>query len=127
MLNRNPETYNEIVHLKRMLSLAQNYQVSNEVIDEISDFKWNKVLYSFVDFEEREKAFEIVTDLRRAGKTADFDHMGRSIKAQFKYADKIGAKKVAVIGSNELINNSVKVKDMTTGQEQMVSFDELVK
>ena len=38
MLNRNPETFNEIVHLKRMLSLAQNYQVSNEVLDEISDF-----------------------------------------------------------------------------------------
>ena len=36
MLNRNPETYNEIVHLKRMLSLAQNYQVSNEVVDEIN-------------------------------------------------------------------------------------------
>ena len=77
--------------------------------------------------EESKKAFEIVCKLRAKGITADFDHMGRSIKAQFKYADKIGAKKVAVIGSNELINNSVKVKDMTTGQEQMVSFDELVK
>ena len=38
MLNRNPETYNEIVHLKKMLDLAKYYQISAEVMDEISDF-----------------------------------------------------------------------------------------
>ena len=38
MLNKNPETYNEIVHLKKMLVLAENYALSNEVINEVSDF-----------------------------------------------------------------------------------------
>ena len=38
MLNRNPETYNEIVHLKKMLDLAKYYNISTEVLDEISDF-----------------------------------------------------------------------------------------
>ena len=38
MLNRNPETYNEIVHLKKMLDLAKYYSLSKEVMDEISDF-----------------------------------------------------------------------------------------
>ncbi|MBR6820621.1 MAG: hypothetical protein IKM55_00155 [Bacilli bacterium] len=38
MLNRNPETYNEIVHLKKMLDLAKYYQLSAEVMDEVSDF-----------------------------------------------------------------------------------------
>ena len=38
MLKRNPETYNEVVHLRKMLELAKYYQVSSEVLDEISDF-----------------------------------------------------------------------------------------
>ena len=40
----------------------ENFDAPLVTIDEISDFKWNKVLYSFVDFEEREKAFEIVSN-----------------------------------------------------------------
>ncbi len=109
------------VGIERILMLLENTGVKIE--------NPNQVEYYIAPMgeEESRKAFEIVCKLRAKGITADFDHMGRSIKAQFKYADKIGAKKVVVIGSNELINNSVKVKDMTTGQEQMVSFDELVK
>ena len=38
MLNRNPETYNEIVHLRKMLDLAKYYAISSEVMDEMSDF-----------------------------------------------------------------------------------------
>ena len=109
------------VGIERILMLLENTGVKIE--------NPNQVEYYIAPMgeEESKKAFEIVCKLRAKGITADFDHMGRSIKAQFKYADKIGAKKVAVIGSNELINNSVKVKDMTTGQEQMVSFGDLVK
>ena len=109
------------VGIERILMLLENTGVKIE--------NPNQVEYYIAPMgeEESKKAFEIVCKLRAKGITADFDHMGRSIKAQFKYADKIGAKKVAAIGSNELINNAVKVKDMTTGQEQMVSFDDLVK
>jgi histidyl-tRNA synthetase len=109
------------VGIERILMLLENTGVKIE--------NPNQVEYYIAPMgeEESKKAFEIVCKLRAKGITADFDHMGRSIKAQFKYADKIGAKKVAVIGSNELINNAVKVKDMLTGQEQMVSFDDLVK
>ena len=38
MLNRNPETYNEIVHLRKMLDLAKYYSLSEETLDEVSDF-----------------------------------------------------------------------------------------
>ena len=76
---------------------------------------------------ESEKAFELVSLLRKKGVSADFDHMNRSIKAQFKYADKIGAKKVIVIGSDELEKGIFKVKEMATGNEENLRFDELVK
>lgn len=109
------------VGIERILMLLENTGVKIE--------NPNSVEYYIAPMgeEESKKAFEIVCKLRAKGITADFDHMGRSIKAQFKYADKIGAKKVAVIGSEELKNNAVKVKDMLSGQEQMVSFDDLVK
>lgn len=76
---------------------------------------------------ESEKAFEIVSLLRQKGISADFDHMDRSIKAQFKYADKIGAKKVIVIGSNELEKGIFKVKEMSTGNEEYLTISELIK
>ncbi len=75
---------------------------------------------------EGEKAFELATLLREKGISSDFDHMGRGIKAQFKYADKIAAKYVAVIGSNELENGVAKLKNMADGSEENVSFSELL-
>ena len=48
--------------------------------------------------------------------------MERSIKAQFKYADKIGAKYVAVLGGNELDAGVVNVKNMSDGTSEPVPF-----
>ena len=73
----------------------------------------------------RKKAFEIACELRAAGVMAEIDHMQRSIKAQFKYADKIGAKYVAVIGGNELEEGAVNVKRMATGESERVEFAKL--
>ncbi len=74
---------------------------------------------------EAEKAFELVMAMRRAGLKAETDHMGRGIKAQFKYADKIGARFVAVIGSYELDKGVVKVKNMADSTESTVAFCDL--
>lgn len=73
----------------------------------------------------RNKAFEIAIKLRQAGIFAEIDHMDRSIKAQFKYADKIGAKYVAVIGGNELAEGKANVKCMETGESERVCFDDM--
>lgn len=74
---------------------------------------------------EAEVAFTLVNDMRKKGVVAELDHMQRGIKAQFKYADKINAEYVAVIGSSELENKQVKVKKMSDGTEIMVDFDQL--
>ena len=70
----------------------------------------------------REKAFEIAALLRKAGIPCECDHLGRSVKAQFKYADKIGAKYVAVIGGNELTSGVMNVKNRTTSAQESVAF-----
>ena len=79
------------------------------------------------DSDSRAKAFEIATKLRQAGVFAEIDHMERSIKAQFKYADKIGAKFVAVIGGNELAEGVTNVKNMATGESERVAFANAVE
>ena len=76
-----------------------------------------------MDGDSRKKAFEIAANLRRNGVFAETDHMERSVKAQFKYADKIGAKFVAVIGGNELLEGVMNVKNMATGESEKVAFD----
>ena len=64
--------------------------------------------------------------LRKAGVFAEIDHMERSIKAQFKYADKIGAKYVAVIGGNELTEGVMNVKNMADGTSEQIAFDSVL-
>ncbi len=76
---------------------------------------------------ESVKAFELATALRNAGIITEFDHMNRGVKAQFKYADKLGASFVAVIGSDELSRGEVKVKNMASGDETLVAMDKLVE
>lgn len=70
----------------------------------------------------RLKAFELVTALRGAGISAETDYMNRGIKSQFKYADKLGAKFVGVLGSDEIAGGVIKIKNMQSGEEQNVPF-----
>ena len=76
-----------------------------------------------MDVGSRAKAFALANELRKNGVTAEIDHMARSIKAQFKYADKIGAKYVAVIGESELLEGAMNVKNMSDGTSEKVAFD----
>ena len=62
-------------------------------------------------------AFELTLALRAAGVKADMDHAARSLKAQFKYADKLGATYVAILGEDELAKGVVKVRNMQTKEE----------
>ena len=71
---------------------------------------------------ERQKAFELVNGLRKLGYAADTDHVGRSVKANFKYAGKTEAKHVLVIGENELTNGKGNIKRMADGEQIEVSL-----
>ena len=79
-----------------------------------------------MDAECRQKAFALASELRLNGINAEIDLMERSVKAQFKYADKIGAKYVAVIGGNELAEGKANVKCMANGESETVLFSDMV-
>ena len=68
---------------------------------------------------------EIAKELRAKGITCEVDLLDRSFKAQFKYANKIAAKYVFVLGQDELDSKIMTVKNMENGEEQKVAFDKL--
>lgn len=65
--------------------------------------------------------------LRAEGFSVQMDVAGRGLKAQMKYADKIGAKYVMVLGDSELESGAANLKNMKTGQQLEVRLDELVE
>ncbi len=75
--------------------------------------------------EARARAYKLVNEIRETGLIVETDYMDRSVKAQMKYANKIGAKKVVIIGGNELEKGTVNVKDMAAGEQTEVKLAEL--
>lgn len=73
------------------------------------------------------KAHGFVYKLRNAGFSAEADHMNRSLRAQMKYADKIGARYSIVIGDDEIQRDLGTLKNMDTGETVEIKLSEVVK
>ncbi len=74
----------------------------------------------------RDMVRKIVSELRKKGHSAETDFMSRSVKAQFKYADKINAKYAVVIGESEVQSGKAEIKRMSDGEKQEKSLDDLI-
>ncbi len=73
------------------------------------------------------KATELCAKLREEGLKAETDICSRGLKAQMKYANKIGAKFSIVIGDSELESGKASLKDMEEGTETVINIDEIVE
>ena len=71
-----------------------------------------------------EKAMEFAGQLREYGFYAEYDLMGRGLKAQMKYANKIGAAFTMVLGDNELEEKKARLKDMESGEEKEILLND---
>ncbi len=71
-------------------------------------------------------SFKILSDLRKHDISCDKDHIGRSLKAQFKYADKMNAKYTIVLGDDEILNDAVTIKNMTDSNQTQIKLIELI-
>jgi len=74
----------------------------------------------------QEEAFKLVMDLRDAGFSAAVDYAGRSMKAQMKQANKLGAKFAAIMGDDELSEGVVMLRDMAGSEQEKVPVNELI-
>lgn len=73
------------------------------------------------------RVFQLAKSLRDEGFSVESDVAGRSLKAQMKYADKIGARFSMVVGDEELKSGKAQLKNMATGEQSEVALDELVQ
>jgi len=76
--------------------------------------------------EARKTGLDIVHQLRQAGFSVETRYSIMSLKAQMKLADKLAAKKVIMVGENELKQRQVTVRDMATKQQISVPLDRIV-
>ena len=66
-----------------------------------------------------------VAEKLRLNYNVEIELIGRNFGKQLKYANKIGASNLIVIGEDEYKNKKVKIKNMSSGREKSVSFDKL--
>ncbi len=73
--------------------------------------------------EANRKACELAASLRREGFWVECDLMARSVKAQMKYANKLGARMSLILGENELQTGKALLKDMESGEQKETAFE----
>lgn len=73
------------------------------------------------------EGFKLLTELRRVGFSGDKDHLDRSVKAQFKYANKVNARYTIIIGEDELEKGIAKLKNMASSEEMEVELKDIAK
>lgn len=72
-------------------------------------------------------AFQLTLALRFAGLRAECDHNGRSLRAQFKYANKLDVRMLVMVGGEEMQRGNVRLRDMQTGEETEIPLDGAVE
>ena len=102
--------------LERLLLLMENTSVP------FPDAPVPDVYIAGMDEPSRMRAFKLCNELRSHGFAAECDKMNRSVKSQLKYADKLGARFVAVIGESEISSGECSVKRMTDGSSERVKL-----
>jgi histidyl-tRNA synthetase len=83
----------------------------------------NRSLHCSVGIEAQKIAFDLTTKLRNAGVNVQTDMMERSLKAQMKFADKINAQYVLIIGEDELKKNAAILRNMQTKEQESIPLD----
>ena len=84
-----------------------------------------RVLFFNLGTEESKTAYTLLLQVRKAGTAAEIFHEVQKFDKQFKYAEKKNIPYIVIIGSSEIAEKTAVVKDLRSGQQQKVSFEEL--
>lgn len=106
--------------VERLLLTLENNNI------EIENPKSTDIYIATIGDAAKTKSFKLIKDLRANHISADNDHLDKSLKAQFKYSDKLNAKYTVVIGDDELANDTATLKNMETSEQTTIKLSELV-
>ena len=106
--------------LGRLVKALELEKVELPIVEDIDLF------LMYVNDEEKKYAAYLSQELRLAGYIVDTEYIGRGLKGQFKQADRLNAKFICVLNSEDLNNNEVKIKNNITKEEEIISLDVLI-
>lgn len=80
-----------------------------------------------INYDMIQNSLKIVKEIRDSGFTVDIDLLRRGLSKSLKYANSINAKKIIIVGPDEMKNNSVIVRDMKTGEQMNTKINNITK
>ncbi|MBQ3298005.1 MAG: histidine--tRNA ligase [Bacilli bacterium] len=104
----------------RLVKALELEKVKMPIVEDVDLF------LMYVNEDEKKNAAYLTQELRLAGFVVDTEYTGRGLKAQFKQADRLNAKFIAVLNSEDLNNNEIKIKNNKTKDEELISLDALI-
>jgi len=107
------------IGLERVIEIVKQLQITNYELRIVDLF------IATIGDRAREFGFKLLADARNKGISSDMDYLGKSLKAQMKSADRLGAKHVYIIGDEELKKRLAVLKNMKTAEQKEVAFDKL--
>ncbi len=107
--------------IERLLLSLENNDVEIEKRDSTD------VFIAVLGEEPEKVAIKLLRDLRCIGIKGQMDLLGRSLKSQFKYADKLKAPFTIVIGEDELKENCVVLKDMKNSEQKKIEINNVIQ
>lgn len=106
--------------VERLMALLEKrniFKLPEETID---------VFIAFADDECWDTVLKLLYNFREKGVSAETDYLKRSLKSQMKYANKISARYVLIVGEDEIISGYLTVKDMANGEQCKVDYNKIV-
>ena len=104
----------------RIVLALELEQIKLPIVEDIDLF------LMYVNEDEKKYAAYLAQELRMAGFIVDTEYTGRALKGQFKQADRLNAKYIAILNSEDLDNNEIKIKNNKTKEEEIISLDVLI-
>ena len=102
------------------------FQLTDNKIIEAGNRSISKVLIISM-VEEFDKSIEVATKLRENGINTQIYTDNAKIKKQFNYANRLGIPYVIIIGEDEIKNNVVSLKNMESGEQEVVSVEKAIE
>jgi len=107
--------------IERLLLVMENSHIVIPKDDEID------VFLAVMGDKAQNFGINLTRQLRKNGLKTQMDLKSRSLKNQFKYADRLKARYTVVIGDNELESQMVIIKDMTTSEQKQIAVSDIIK
>ena len=104
----------------RLLLALESEQVNIPIKDSVDAY----VMY--VNEVEKEYAVYLTQELRLNGYITEIENMERSLKSQFKQADRLNAKYLIILNTDDLKNEELQIKDNTTKEEEKIKINDLI-